>query len=157
MPQIIEISPAELRQDLPLVRELFREYAEGLGIDLGFQNFEAELSTLPGKYAPHAGRLLLAWRDAEAVDCVALRPMQDGACEMKRLYVRPRMRGEHLGKKLAERICREAREAGYSRICLDTLSSLTPAVKLYTSMGFSPTEPYVFNPVPGVMFLQLAL
>ena len=155
MPQIIEIGPAELPQDLPLVRELFREYAEGLGIDLGFQNFETELSTLPGKYAAPAGRLLLAWDGNEAVGCVALRPLQDGACEMKRLYVRPQLRGKQLGKQLAGRICREAHAAGYSRICLDTLSSLSPAVTLYTSMGFTP--PYVFNPVPGVMFLQLGL
>lgn len=152
-----EIRPAELPQDLPAVRGLFREYAEGLGIDLSFQDFEAELSALPGKYEAPAGRLLLAWNGSEAVGCVALRPLEGGACEMKRLYVRPQMRGERLGHQLAERICQEAREAGYSRICLDTLPTMAAAIKLYTALGFKPTKPYVFNPVPGAMFLALEL
>jgi GNAT superfamily N-acetyltransferase len=151
------IRPAELPGDLPAVRNLFREYAQGLGIDLGFQDFEAELAALPGKYAAPAGRLLLAWNRTEAVGCVALRPLNRGTCEMKRLYVRPHMRGEQLGRRLAERICREAREAGYARICLDTLPTMAAAIRLYTALGFEPTEPYVFNPVPGALFLARAL
>lgn len=153
----IEIRPAELPRDLPAVRRLFREYADGLGIDLGFQDFEAELAGLPGKYAPPAGRILLAWRGTEAVGCVALRPVRDGTCEMKRLYLRPKARGGQLGRRLAERICDEARAAGYARICLDTIPSMAAAVALYTSLGFRPTEPYVFNPVPDALFLARAL
>jgi ribosomal protein S18 acetylase RimI-like enzyme len=152
-----EVRPAELPGDLAVVQSLFREYAEGLGIDLGFQDFEAELAALPGKYEAPAGRLLLAWRDKEAVGCVALRPLKEGACEMKRLYVRPQVRGEQLGRRLAERICLEAREAGYSQICLDTLPTMTAAVKLYAALGFQPTAPYVFNPFPDAMFLALPL
>ncbi|RKH65847.1 GNAT family N-acetyltransferase [Corallococcus aberystwythensis] len=147
------IEPARFPDDLPLVRTLWREYAEGLGIDLGFQDFEAELAGLPGKYAPPKGRLLLARRGVEELGCVALRPLSDGACEMKRLYVRPAARGEQLGRKFAERICEEARAAGYSRICLDTLSTMSAAIGLYTSLGFRPIEPYVFNPIPGALFL----
>jgi ribosomal protein S18 acetylase RimI-like enzyme len=153
----IEIRSAALPGELPVVRSLFLEYAEGLGIDLGFQDFEAELVGLPGKYEAPAGRLLLAWKGAEAAGCVALRPIGDGRCEMKRLYVRPRFRGEQLGRRLAQRICQEAREAGYRRICLDTLPTMGPAVGLYTALGFVPTEPYVFNPLPGAMFLARRL
>jgi GNAT superfamily N-acetyltransferase len=149
----IDIRPAELRRDLPVIREMFREYADGLGIDLGFQDFATELATLPGKYQPPKGRLMLAWRGADAVGCVALRPLAGDACEMKRLYVRPAARGRQLGRRLAERICQEAREAGYRRICLDTLPTMSAAIRLYATLGFRPIEPYVFNPVEGAIFL----
>ncbi|MEQ1834294.1 MAG: GNAT family N-acetyltransferase, partial [Candidatus Eisenbacteria bacterium] len=122
-----------------------------------FQGFEAELAALPGKYAPPAGRMLIAWRGGEAVGCVALRPLEGRACEMKRLYVRPAARGAALGRRLAERICDEARAAGYARMCLDTVDSMTPALALHASLGFTPTAPYVFNPMPGAVFLALEL
>jgi GNAT superfamily N-acetyltransferase len=149
----IEIRPAEIPRDLPTVKRLFREYADGLGIDLAFQGFEAELADLPGKYAPPAGRILLAWRGAAAVGCVALRPVDRRTCEMKRLYLRPEARGAGLGRRLAERLFAEARAAGYARMCLDTVPSMAAAVGLYTSLGFEPTEAYVYNPVPGALFL----
>lgn len=152
-----EIRPAEFPRELPLVRELFREYADGLGIDLCFQGFEEELASLPGKYAPPGGRLLLSFSDGHATGCVALRPVEGGACEMKRLYVRPSARGQQLGRRLALRICVEARAAGYRRICLDTLPQMGEAVRLYSSLGFRPIEPYVFNPIDGAIFLGLDL
>lgn len=154
---MIEIRPAQLPEDVPVTRQLFREYAHDLGIDLCFQGFEAELASLPGEYTPPQGRLILAWNDGRAVGCVALRPVDRGTCEMKRLYVQPGVRGRQLGRRLAEHVCREAREAGYRRICLDTLPSMTSAIRLYTSLGFRPTEPYVFNPIEGVLFLGLDL
>lgn len=154
---MIDILPAAAPADLPVVRALFREYAAGLGIDLCFQDFETELATLPGKYAPPEGRLLLAWNGAEAVGCVALRPIADGACEMKRLYVRTTVRGQQLGRRLAERICREARDAGYRRICLDTLPTMSAAIGLYSAMGFTRIAPYVFNPIEGAIFLAREL
>lgn len=153
----IDIRPADLPADLPHVKTLFREYADGLGFDLSFQDFAAELAALPGKYAPPAGRILLAWDEHTAVGCVALRPIAPGTCEMKRLYVRPRARGGQLGRRLAERICDEARDAGYARICLDTVASMTAAVRVYTAMGFRPTAPYVHNPFPDALFLAREL
>jgi GNAT superfamily N-acetyltransferase len=152
-----DIRPAELPRDLEVVRALFMEYAASLGIDLAFQGFEAELAGLPGKYEPPAGRLLLAWTGARAVGLIALRALDAKTCEMKRLYVRPEARGEQLGRRLVERLCREARDAGYARICLDTLPTMGSAQSLYESMGFVPIEPYVFNPIPGTKFLAFDL
>jgi ribosomal protein S18 acetylase RimI-like enzyme len=153
----IDIRAAVVPDDLPVARTLFREYADGLGVDLSFQDFDAELDALPGKYAPPPGRLLIAWRGAEAVGCIALRPLADGDCEMKRLYVRPAARGQDLGRRLVARICGEARGAGYARICLDTLPMMRAAVTLYRSFGFEEIAPYTFNPIVGTVFLALRL
>lgn len=148
-----EIRAADLPRELDVVRDLFREYAASLSTGLCFQNFEAELAGLPGKYKPPEGRLLLACSGAKAVGCVALRPLEGGTCEMKRLYVQPCARGAKLGRRLVEQICDEARIAGYSRICLDTLPTMSAAIRLYHEMGFNAIEPYVYNPVPGAIFL----
>jgi GNAT superfamily N-acetyltransferase len=156
-PSMTEIRPADLPRDLDVVRTLFREYADSLGVDLAFQGFEEEVAALPGKYAPPAGRLLIAWRDGLPVGCVALRPLDVSRCEMKRLYVRPAARGGQLGRTLAERICAEARSLGYARICLDTLPTMAAAQVLYQSLGFVPIEPYVFNPIAGTKFLAREL
>lgn len=157
METAIDIRPAVFPHDLARVTALFREYAQSIDTDLCFQDFESELATLPGKYAAPSGRLLLAWQGLEAVGCVALRQVSDGVSEMKRLYVRPGLRGRQLGYQLAVRICAEARAAGYAQICLDTMPSMDNAIRLYTSLGFTPTAPYVFNPVPGTLFLSMAL
>lgn len=154
---MIDIRPADFSIDLPTVRELFGEYAEGLGVDLGFQNFDTEMKSLPGKYAPPKGRVLLAWSDNQPAGCVALRPIDDTRCEMKRLYVRPEMRSLQLGRRLAESICNEARSIGYRQICLDTLPTMTSAIRLYSALGFQPIAPYVFNPIEGAIFLGRTL
>ena len=151
-----DIRPAELPRDLEVVRGLFAEYAESLGVDLGFQGFERELAELPGKYRRRPGGCS-SRGTARGRSAHRAAPPGCRACEMKRLYVRPEARGERLGRRLVERICREAREAGYARICLDTLPMMASAQALYESLGFVPIEPYVFNPVPGTKFLALDL
>jgi ribosomal protein S18 acetylase RimI-like enzyme len=149
----IQIVPAHEERWLPVVRQLFQEYAAGLGIDLCFQNFAEELAGLPGRYAPPSGRLLLAVAGSEPAGCVGLRDLGDGVCEMKRLFVRPAFRGCGAGRLLAEAVIDEARAAGYRQMRLDTLPSMGRAVALYESLGFQPTEPYTSNPHPGAMFL----
>jgi putative acetyltransferase len=136
---------------------LFLEYAESLGFDLGFQDFERELRELPGEYAPPRGALLIA-RDREtAIGCVALRPLGPGTCEMKRLYVQPEARAGGAGRALAEAILAAGRELGYRRMRLDTVPSMTAARGLYRSLGFREIEPYRFNPIPGTSFMELDL
>ena len=153
----ITIRPARPDHDLDRVRVLFRAYAEALGIDLGFQDFEQELSALPGKYAPPRGRLLLAWREGQAVGCAALRRVDAQTCELKRVYVRPAARGLQAGRQLVERMLQEARQAGYARMCLDVLPEFQAARALYASLGFVDAAPVSHNPVPGTSFLALHL
>lgn len=143
--------------DMGVVRELFREYQAFLGVDLCFQDFERELASLPGSYAPPAGALLLAMANDAVAGCVGLRPLSDGACEMKRMYVRPAFRGLGLGRALADAVVAAAVEAGYRSMRLDTLETLHTAIDMYRSMGFAPIEPYYHNPLPGVLYLEKAL
>lgn len=145
--------------DLSDTAALFRAYAESLPIDLGYQGFEAELASLPGKYAPPAGALLLARApDGETVGCVALRPIDgDRICEMKRLYVRPEARGSGLGGALVAAIVRAAREAGYAEMRLDTLPTMRAALAMYARAGFVEIPAYYPTPVDGTIFLGLTL
>ncbi len=153
----LQIIPAHEPIWIPRVRELFVEYAAGLGIDLGFQDFEAELASLPGRYAPPSGRLLLAVGESGPAGCVALRALDAATCEMKRLFVRPAYRGLGAGRLLAEAILGEGRAAGYGEMRLDTLPSMGAAIRLYEALDFRPVEAYTVNPHPGALFLARAL
>lgn len=153
------IGPARTVEEIAAVARLFREYAASLPVDLGYQDFEAELAGLPGKYAPPTGALLIA-QDGQgrALACVALRALGDaGRCEMKRLYVAPPGRGLGLGRAMAEAICAEAARLGYREICLDTLPTMADAQALYARMGFVDIAPYYDTPVAGTRFLARAL
>lgn len=157
-PLITLLPPANV-QELDLLRGLFREYADRLGLDLGFQSFDAELAQLPGDYAPPRGQLLLARVDGAVAGCCALRPLDSAdypnASEMKRLYVRSAFRGLGLGRQLAEAILDAARQAGYACVLLDTLDEMESARALYADLGFEEIPPYYHNPVPGANYLKV--
>lgn len=144
------IAPAD---DVSVVRGLIVEYAQSLGVDLQFQDFDRELATLDTYYE----LMLVARVGGEVAGCIALRRIDDATCEMKRLYVRPRFRGQDLGRALAEAIIAEARARGYARMRLDTLPSMRTAMALYESLGFRDITAYRFNPIEGSRFLELDL
>jgi ribosomal protein S18 acetylase RimI-like enzyme len=153
----VRILEAASPGEIEIARALFREYAAWLAIDLSFQNFDEEVSGLPGDYAAPDGRLLLARIERDVAGCVALRRLNGRACEMKRMWVRPRFRGCHAGRALAESIIAEARKIGYSEMFLDSLPSLTSALSLYKSLGFEEIAAYRYNPDPNAVFMRLRL
>jgi putative acetyltransferase len=160
VPDIRLITPATA-ESLADTRLIFREYAELLGVDLCFQNFEAELAGLPGEYAPPAGALLLAYVDGALAGCGAFRPLHDAdyanACEMKRLYVRRAFRRFGLGRQIAQALMDTALHAGYSAMLLDTLDDMEAARELYATLGFEEIPPYYYNPIPGAHYLKAQL
>lgn len=154
---MIEIDHAIDPADVAAARELFQEYQEALGVDLCFQGFARELEMLPGEYAPPQGRLLLARDEGSVVGCVAMRPLANETCEMKRLYVRPGARAGGVGRQLVEHVIAEARAIGYRRMYLDTLPTMTGAQRLYERLGFKDVPAYRQNPIEGTRFLALEL
>ncbi len=151
------IGPARTPEEVEHVRALFLEYAAGLGIDLGFEGFEEEVRSLPGPYAAPEGVLLLVRRASEPVGCAGVRPFGPGRCELKRLYLRPTIRGHGLGRRLVRRALEFAEGAGYVTMWLDTLPSMVEALALYQSMGFVEVPQYRPNPIPGTRYFRRAL
>jgi ribosomal protein S18 acetylase RimI-like enzyme len=137
-----DIRPARFPEDLDPVVRIFREYVASPTVSLDFQDFETEFA---------------AWKDGQPVGCAALRQVDAQTGEMKRVYVRPTVRGENLGRRLVEGILATARHAGYTRICLDVLPEFQAAQRLYESLGFEDAQPVSFNPVPGTRYLGLDL
>lgn len=152
-----EIVEAQTAEQIATIRELFREYADSLGVDLCFQDFEQELATLPGKYAPPEGRLYLALEDGKAAGCAGLRKIGRETGELKRVFVRPAFRGKGIGRRLVLAVVEAGRKNAYRRLRLDTLPSMKRALELYRAMGFKPIEAYHQNPVPNAEFLELTL
>lgn len=154
----VVVCEATTAADLETVRTLFVEYERWLGVDLCFQGFTEELRSLPGRYAPPRGRLLLASdADGAIAGVVGMWPLDEDTCEMKRLFVRPPWRGRRIGRSLAEAIVETAVDIGYARMRLDTLERLTEALMLYRSMGFRQIKPYYHNPLESVLYMEREL
>ena len=151
----VEIIPAY--SSIEEIKELFCEYAAWIGSDLAFQNFSAELETLPLNYALPEGRLYIAFAGGIPAGCIALKKLDSERCEMKRLYVRPSFRNLGIGNKLVSIIIADAKEIGYRHMLLDTLSSFEKALEIYRQRGFYETEPYYSNPWDNVIYLKLDL
>ena len=155
---MLTITQAETDEQITEAKSLFREYEAWLAMDLCFQGFESELAALPSKYAMPDGRLYLAYSDHKLAGCIALRKLESGICEMKRLFVRDGFRGQKIGIKLIEKVIADAREIGYQKMRLDTYPpKMGKAVKLYESHGFAEIPPYYDNPHGDVLFMELTL
>lgn len=155
---MIEIIQAETPEQIEETRKIFREYETWIDLDLCFQGFEEELTNLPGKYSQPDGRLFLAISDGKVAGCVALRKLEDGICEMKRLFLRDEFRGQKIGNLLIEKLIADAQEIGYKKIRLDTFPpKMEKAVRLYQSHGFTEIKPYYQNPHGETLFMELQL
>jgi putative acetyltransferase len=144
-------------EDVETARQLFREYAAWLGVDLGFQSFDEELTSLPGPYVRPHGFILLAETENRIVGCVALKALAEGVAEAKRLYVLEEYRSQGIGRRLMAALIAAAREIGYWAIRLDTLPQMTAARALYEMLGFRPIAPYYYNPIAGTAYMELVL
>ena len=154
---MIRLTQAQTAEHYKCIRKLFKQYADSLDFDLRFQQFDNELETLPGDYAPPDGCLILAGYGGKWAGCVALRRLEDDICEMKRLYVLPDFQGLGIGKILAQAVIDEARTKRYTKMRLDTVESMHAARALYASLGFYAIEPYRYNPVDGASYMELKL
>ncbi|WP_129642431.1 GNAT family N-acetyltransferase [Peristeroidobacter agariperforans] len=157
LPGNVVLTRADTSEQIATARDLFQEYALALGIDLEYQGFASELAALPAPYVSPRGALFIAYVDGEVAGCAALRPLGDGAGEMKRLYVRPVFRKAGVGRCLVKAIVDAARHAGCHTLHLDTLASMTSAQTLYRQLGFIETPPYNDKYLPGTRFFALAL
>jgi ribosomal protein S18 acetylase RimI-like enzyme len=154
---MLHVFETQTEKGVECVRMLFEEYADSLDFDLDFQNFQEELAGFPGDYGPPRGCLLLADYEGHLAGCVALRPLGNTVCEMKRLYVRPEFRSLGIGRALAKAIVEQGRKIGYTHMRLDTAPSMQAARALYVSLGFRRIDPYRYNPIEGAVFMELEL
>ena len=154
---MLKIFKARTKDHYEQMRELVVQYAAALGFNLEFQDFDREMSDLPGAYASPGGCMLLAKMNEKFVGCVALRDLGDGTCEMKRLFVMPKYRGIKVGGRLAEAVIDRARQLGYKRMRLDTVASMEAANRLYASLGFYQIDAYCHNPLEQAMYYELEL
>jgi ribosomal protein S18 acetylase RimI-like enzyme len=151
----MELIQATTDEQIEAARALFKEYAAELAIDMCFQSFDHELQTLPGRYEPPNGRLLLVYDNEELIGCIALRKLDERTCEMKRLFLRPGSRGKRYGRKMINELIEQARMIGYERMRLDTLpGKMDAAIALYRELGFEDIPAYYDNPLDGVLYLE---
>ena len=152
---MISYKISKSQKDFEKAKELFIEYKNSLNLDLCFQKFHEEISDLPSQYSEPSGCIILCYENKKPTGCIALRKFEGDTCEMKRLYLRPEARGKGIGRVLANKIIEKAKELGYKKMQLDTLETMKEAIALYKSMGFKVIAPYRFNPLDGVVYMEL--
>lgn len=153
----IDFKPAETRQDFKDAKDLFKQYAKSLPVDLSFQNFTNEMKEIHKQYNNPTGALLLAYLNEKAIGCVALRQFDNSIAELKRMYIQPEYRQLKIGKRFLKWAIDIAKNLHYKSIRLDTLPTMTEAQHLYRSFGFNEIQPYYFNPVKGTVFMEKKL
>jgi carbonic anhydrase len=153
MPEFKLVEVAAVEQ-MPVVRELFQEYADWLKVDLCFQGFTEELENLPGRYSRPSGLIIIARSAGKAAGCIALKPLAEGICEMKRLYVRPEFRDHGIGTALVRTALDEAKRMGYRCMRLDTMAQMEAAIRMYQAHGFEEIPSYYDNPHEGVVYME---
>ena len=157
MEQIFDYKTAHAENEFEQARMLFKEYADALGVDLSFQDFEKELETIHVQYNKPDGGLLLVYANENPVGCTAVRKSDEGTAELKRMYVRSGYRGHRIGVELLKRSLTIAKDLGYKKIRLDTLENMIKAQELYKSFGFYIIPPYRFNPIRGTIYMEKIL
>ena len=155
MLSIVQIT--EKGEALDAAIQLFKDYAAELNADLCFQSFDAELTDPLKKYGPPNGALFLAYYNQLPVGCIALQPLLNGSCEMKRLYVQPNYRKHKIAEALVQQLLTTAKSLGYNTMKLDTLNRLQPAINLYKKFGFTETTAYYANPLSEVVYMEKEL
>ena len=153
----LTVQLAHFPGDLQAVQAIFREYVQSPKADLGFQNYETEFAHLPGAYAAPKGCVMLVRHQGDVVGCAALRPINESTCELKRVYLRPSVRGHQGGRLLVQAMMNHARSIEYQRMCLDVLPEFETAQQLYEKLGFRDAPAVAYNPVPGTRFMALML
>jgi ribosomal protein S18 acetylase RimI-like enzyme len=154
---LITYKTAKSEEDFKTAKEIFLEYKNSLNLDLCFQKFHEEISDLPSQYSEPAGCIILCYDNNEPIGCIALRKFEGDTCEMKRLYLRPEARGKGSGRVMANKIVEKAKQFGYKKIRLDTIETMKEAIALYKTMGFKVIAPYRFNPLEGVIYMELEI
>lgn len=153
---LYRIVPVRSEEDIEATKALFYEYTAWLDLDLSYQSFDVEMANFPGKYAPPTGELFLARTgQGNPIGCAALRPLDEGVCEMKRLFVKDSAKGLGVGKALVLALIDAAKKLGYHYIRLDSLPKMTAALRMYRSLGFIDIQPYYETPLPETIFLEL--
>ncbi|MDE2817087.1 MAG: GNAT family N-acetyltransferase [Chloroflexota bacterium] len=155
----ISIRRAESHDDYRAFTDLACEYLDSLGFEVDFQDVDREMAEAQRRYG-EAGRgaaLLVVNRAGEVVGIAALRDLGAGACELKRMYVKPTHRGSGIGRSLCETAICVAQRLGYQTMRLDTMRRMTAATRLYESLGFRRIQPYTLNPLPDAQFYEREL
>jgi len=148
---------ARTDEEYELSKKIFLEYAEELGFDLCFQNFEEEIKFIKTQYGKPKGGIILIKLNNDIIGCIGVRKLENRVGELKRMYIKRTFRNKGYGKELLYKAIELAREFNYKKLRLDTLPTMDKAIKLYKEAGFIEIEPYRYNPITETIFFELEI